>query len=85
MEAGNMLKEKLLAANKRGELEISGVRPLDKFYLITGKDYILLKKMKEPPPLERFEKAAAEVQLKFKEAGIKKSDIARAVKWARKK
>lgn len=80
-----MLKEKLLEANKRGELEITGVRPLDKFYLITGRDYILLKKVQEPSSLERFEKLAAEVQLKFKEAGIKKSEITRAIKWARKK
>lgn len=80
-----MLKEKLLEANKRGALEITGVQPLDKFYLITGKDYILLKKIKDTSPQERFEKLAAEVQVKFRSAGIKKSDIAKAVKWARKK
>jgi len=80
-----VLKEKLLEANKKGELELTGVRPLDKYYLITGKDYILLKKVKEPVPLERFEKLAAEIQLKFKEAGIRKSEITKAIKWARKK
>ncbi|OGB88904.1 hypothetical protein A2625_00290 [candidate division WOR-1 bacterium RIFCSPHIGHO2_01_FULL_53_15] len=80
-----MPKEKLLEANKKGELEISGVRPLDKYYLITGRDYILLKRLSESSPAVRFEKLVAETQQKFKQAGIKKSDIARAIKWARKK
>lgn len=80
-----MLKEKLLEANKKGEIEISGVRPLDKYYLITGKDYLLLKRLSEPSPSERFDKLVAETQQKFKEAGIKKSDLAKAIKWARKK
>lgn len=80
-----MLKEQLLKANKKGEIEISGVRPLDKYYLITGRDYILLKRMSEPIPIERFEKLIAETEQKFKAAGVKKSDIAKAIKWARKK
>lgn len=80
-----MVKEKLLEANKKGELEITGVRPLDKFYLITGKDYLLLKKVKEASPLERFEKLATEIQNKFKEANIKKSTVTKAIKWAQKK
>jgi len=80
-----MIKEKLLEANKKGELEITGVRPLDRFYLITGKDYMLLKKIKEPTPIERFEKLTGEIQAKFNESGIRKAEISRAIKWARKK
>ena len=80
-----MVKTKLIEANKKGDIEITGVRPLDKYYLITGKDYILLKKVGEPSPLEQFDKLATEIQAKFKETGVKKSDIAKAIKWARRK
>jgi hypothetical protein len=76
---------KFLKADKKGKVEITGVKPLDEFYLLTGKDYLLLKKIKEPTPLERFEKLAVEVQNRFKEEKIKKSEIAKAIKWARRK
>jgi hypothetical protein len=80
-----MTSTKLLKADKKGKVRITGVKPLDEFYLLTGADYLLLKRIKEPSPLERFEKLAAEIQAKFKEEGIGKSEIIKAIKWARKK
>ena len=80
-----MLKEEVLEVDKRGWLEIPGFRPLDKFYLVKGKDYVLLKKLEEVSSLERFDELAKQIQSKFKEEGIKKSDIEKSIKWARKK
>lgn len=80
-----IMKTKLLKADKNGKVSISGVKPLDEFYVLTGEDYLLLKKINEPSPLGRFEKLAEEIQAKFKEEKIKKTDIAKAIKWARKK
>jgi hypothetical protein len=66
-------------------LEQLPFKPMGKFLILQGKDYVMFKKVNEPPLSERFEKLAEAVQRKFKEAGIKKSDIAKAIKWARKK
>lgn len=80
-----MAKNKVIEVNKLGAIEISGIRPLDKYYLITGKDYLLLKKIQPPAPIEQLEGIAMEIQTHFKNTGIKKSDVTKAVKWARKK
>ena len=76
---------KFVEADKKGYLEINNVTPLGKYYLITGNDFILLKKLQKPSSLDQFDKLSAEVQEQFKELGIKKSDITRAIKWARQK
>lgn len=76
---------KLLKADKQGKVKITGVRPLDEFYLLTGEDYLLLKRINETTSLENFEKLAAETQAKFKAQKINKADVSKAVKWARKK
>lgn len=79
------MAKKFLEANKRGRIEISGVRPLDKFYLLTGKDYFLLKKVEDSSLEKRYDKLATEIENKFKINKIKVSDISKAIKWARSK
>jgi len=80
-----MSRYRLIEADKKGELRIPSIRPLDQFYLFTGKDYILLKKMETPTPLANFQKLSLEIQEQFKTKGLKKTEINKAIKWARKK
>ena len=79
------MAKRFLEANKRGKIEITGFRPLDKFYLLNGKDYLLLKKVEEPALAKRFDKLTEEIETKFKTEYIKKSDIQKAIKWSRSK
>ncbi len=78
-----MPKEKVLKANKKGELEISGVKPLDKYYLITGNDFLLLKKLNKPSFEDRFDKLIKETQKEFKKKKITKKDVATAIQDVR--
>ncbi|MFC1496036.1 hypothetical protein ACFL52_01325 [Candidatus Margulisiibacteriota bacterium] len=80
-----MIREQLLEADKKGKIEIKGAKPLDTFYLITGKDYILLKKTEDKAPKKEIESICMDIQNQFKDHGIKKADINKAIKWSRKK
>lgn len=80
-----MTRQRLLEANEKGELEITGINPQARFYLVTGKDYLLLKEVEESSALDRFDKISAEIRLRFKESGVKRADIQKAVRWARKR
>jgi hypothetical protein len=76
---------KFIEANKRGQLEINNVKPLGKYYLITGKDFILIKNLEKPSAADQFDELTGDIQRQFKKLNINRHDIARAVKWARKK
>ncbi len=80
-----MSKAKFLEASRNGGIKIEGLRPQEKYYLIKGKDYVLLKKMSEPSAMDDFMKIASEIQKQFKEKNITKTTISKAIKWARKK
>lgn len=79
------MKDKLIESDRKGMIAIKGVPPSGQYFLMMGKDYILLKKVTEPTPTEKLEKTVAEIEKRFNQLGIKKTDIAKAIKWARKK
>lgn len=85
-------KIKIIEIQGKGELKIPKsvleqlpFKPMGKFLILQGKDFITFKKMGEDLPQERFRIIAREVQKAAKEKKINKKIAEEAVAWARKK
>jgi len=59
-----------------------GMKPGTQFMIIEANDSLIFKVI-QPPSIEDFEKLLAETRQQAKEAGMKKSDIAEAIKEVR--
>jgi len=61
-----------------------GMKPGTQFMVIEAKDSLIFKVI-QPPSMEDFDALLAETRQKAKEAGMKKSDITKAIKDVRDK
>lgn len=59
-----------------------GMKPGTQFMVIEAKDSLIFKVI-QPPSMSDFEKLLAETRRQAKEAGMKKSDITKAIKEVR--
>jgi AbrB family looped-hinge helix DNA binding protein len=81
----------LVKMSSKGQLVVpQGIReslklePGERFVAFAVQDGILFKKVDIPELKKEFTALAKEVEAKFKKAQVKKSDVAGAMKWARK-
>lgn len=59
-----------------------GMKPGTQFMVVEGKDSLIFKVI-QPPSLQDFDKLLAETRRQAKKAGLKKSDITKAIKRVR--
>jgi len=85
-------KIKVVEIEEKGEFKIPKsvleqlpFKPMGKFLILQGKDFITLKKVSGALPQERFRAIAREVQKKAKALKMSKKIVDEAVAWARKK
>jgi len=85
-------KIKIIEIEEKGEFKIPKsvldqlpFKPMGKFLVLQGKDFITLKKVGEGLPQERFRAISKEVQKKVKALKLSKKVVDEAVAWARKK
>jgi len=86
-----MTQEELVKMSEKGQLvvprkirEKEGFRSSDRFVAIEVKDGVLFKRVEIPDVKIEFEALSRDIQSHFEERKVKQSDVAEAVKWARK-
>lgn len=86
-----MAQEELVKMSEKGQLvvpmrirEKEGFKSSDRFVAIEVKDGVLFKRVEIPEVKIEFESLSRDIQSHLKRRKIKESDIAQAVKWARK-
>jgi len=65
--------------------EAANLSPGERFVAFPVKEGVLFKKIKIPKVNLDFDSLSKEIEEQFKRAKVKKSDIAEAIKWARKR
>lgn len=85
-------KIKVIELQGENELRISKsileqlpFKPMGRFLVLQGKDFITFKKVDEVPAREKFADIAKRVQKKAKTLKINKRIVDEAIAWARKK
>ena len=86
-----MPQDELVKMSEKGQLvvpqkirEKEGFRTSDRFVAIDVKDGVLFKRVEIPEVKIEFEALSRDIASHFKRHKIKRSDVAEAVKWARK-
>ncbi len=64
---------------------IANLTPGERFVAFPVADGVLFKKVEIPKVKLDFESLSKEVEAQFKKNKVKEADVAKAVKWARKK
>ena len=82
--------EELVKMSPKGQLvvpkeirEKQNFRPSDRFVAFDVKEGVLFKRVNIPEVKAEFESLSREIAKKFKEKGIKQTDVKEAIKWAR--
>ena len=86
-----MAEQELVKMSGKGQLVVprrirqkEGFRSTDRFVAIEVKDGVLFKRVEIPEVKIEFEALSRNIASHFKKHKIKHSDVAEAVKWARK-
>jgi len=82
--------EKVITVDESGNFKIPSeiersldLRKDDKLFVLDGKDFIIIKKMKQPSLSERYITLSNKIAKNFEEKGVNEADVAEAIKWAR--
>ena len=83
--------EKIITVDKSGDLKIPpeikdslDLKKDDKLFIFNSKDFIVIRKIKQPSLSERFINLANTIDKRFQEKGVNKTDVVKAIQWARK-
>ena len=86
-----MAEEELVKMSEKGQLvvprrirEKEGFKGSDRFVAIEVKDGVLFKRVEIPEVKVEFESLSRDIRSHFRKRSIKQSDVADAVKWARR-
>ena len=86
------MAEELIKMSTKGQLVVpkeirvkEKFKPSDRFVAFDVKGGILFKKVRIPNVKAEFESLAKDIEKKFKEKGVNKSDVEEAIIWARRK
>ena len=83
--------EKIITVDKSGDLKIPpeikdslDLKKDDRLFIFNSKDFIVIRKIKQPSLSERFISLANTIAKKFQENRVSKTDVVKAIQWARK-
>ena len=83
--------EKIVTVNRSGNFKIPpeikdslSLKKDDKLLVFNDKQSIIIRKISRPSLQERFDELSKKTAAKFRKQGVSKSDVAKAVQWARK-
>jgi len=83
--------EKIITVDESGDLKIPpeikdslDLKKDDKLFIFNSKDFIVIRKIKQPSLSERFINLANTITKRFQEKGVNKTDVVKAIQWARK-
>jgi bifunctional DNA-binding transcriptional regulator/antitoxin component of YhaV-PrlF toxin-antitoxin module len=83
--------EKIIAVDESGDFKIPSeiknsldLKKDDKLFIFNNKDFIIIRKIKQPSLSERFVNLANTMAKKFEDKGVSKKDVVEAIQWARK-
>ncbi len=65
--------------------EAASLVPGERFVAFPVREGVLFKKIKIPKVKLDFDSLSKDIETQFKKSGVKKSDVAEAVRWARKR
>ena len=83
--------EKIITVDESGDFNIPSeiknsldLKKDDKLFVFDGKDFIIIRKMKQPSLSQRYANLSDTIATKFEEKGVKQADVSEAIRWARK-
>jgi len=83
--------EKIVTVNRSGNFKIPAeikdslsLKKDDKLLVFNDKESIIIKKISRPALQEPFDKLSKKTAAKFRKQDVSKSDVTKAVQWARK-
>jgi bifunctional DNA-binding transcriptional regulator/antitoxin component of YhaV-PrlF toxin-antitoxin module len=83
--------ERIITVDESGDFKIPSdikdsleLKKDDKLFVFDGKDYIIIRKMKQSSLSERYTNLSNTVAKKFEKKGVNEADVSEAIRWARK-
>jgi len=83
--------ERIITVDESGDFKIPSeikdslnLKKDDKLFVFDGKDFIIIRKMKQSSLRERYTKLSNTIAKKFEKKGVSEADVSEAIRWARK-